>query len=76
MVVLRLAEIVYTVIRKSVVQLEIDWYREQHISMVTRTTAPPNTVFQPTRCASLALQDRRHFDTSTDLLLLSHAASG
>jgi len=27
-----------------------------------------NTAFQPTRCASLALRDRWHFESSTDLL--------
>ena len=31
---------------------------------------PSNTAFQPTRCASLALQDRWHFDASTDLSML------
>jgi len=30
---------------------------------------PSNTVFQPTRCAALARQDRWHFDISTDLLM-------
>jgi len=30
----------------------------------------PNNAFQPTRCASLALQDRWYFDTITDLLML------
>jgi hypothetical protein len=31
---------------------------------------PANTAFQPTRCAPLALQDRRHFDTTANLSML------
>jgi hypothetical protein len=31
---------------------------------------PPNNVFQPTRCASLALEDQWHFGASTNLSML------
>jgi len=37
---------------------------------ISAEAPPPNTVFQPTRCASLDPQDRWHFDASTDVSML------